>query len=209
MVASEFTASLLQVLFVSSLVSALPQPNPNPYPSPPITREDTTTASDIPPLALVDQPDASCLSKSLLLTNLTIYAAQVFKGSPFQAENSSVSFQLFNAATNTDAQCSAYSIALTPNAVGSDPYQWYNCFMESRDPRMTARFQYDATLNHLTVNERWVCDDMARNRSVQFTAYNFEWLDVNCTDSAASQRTCVQPEGNEIYFPVEVTAKDL
>jgi len=86
------------------------------------------------------------------------------KGSPFNSENSSVSFQLFNTATNIDAQCSAYSIALTPNAIGSDPYQWYNCFMEARDPRMAAKFRYDATLNHLTVDETWVCADKEKGR---------------------------------------------
>lgn len=99
-----------------------------------------------------------CIAQSSALKNLTITWAAIFKGSPFAREPSSVSFQLFNTAIRIDAQCSAYDIALTPNAVGSDPYKWYDCFMESRDPRMSARFRYDATLNHLTVDERWVCD---------------------------------------------------
>ncbi|KAM7192723.1 hypothetical protein V8F33_008184 [Rhypophila sp. PSN 637] len=109
--------------------------------------------------------DLDCITRSSALQNLTITSVSVFKGSPFERENSSVSFQLFNTAIQIDAQCSAYDIALTPNAIGADPYKWYDCFMESRDARMSARFRYDATLNHLTVDEKWVCDVEGGNQA--------------------------------------------
>lgn len=107
---------------------------------------------------LQSRQTTDCITQSSGLQNLTITSLAIFKGSPFAREPSSISFQLFNIAIQIDAQCSAYDVALTPNAVGADPYKWYDCFMESRDPRMSARFQYDATLNHLTVDEQWVCD---------------------------------------------------
>ncbi|KAM7205440.1 hypothetical protein V8F20_003209 [Naviculisporaceae sp. PSN 640] len=109
-----------------------------------------------------------CITRSSTLRTLTITSLAIFKGSPFAREPSSISFQLFNTAIQIEAQCSAYDIALTPNAVGADPYKWYDCFMESSDPRMSARFRYDATLNHLTVDERWVCDsDGAQTEAVK------------------------------------------
>ncbi|KAM7223100.1 hypothetical protein V8F06_001656 [Rhypophila decipiens] len=152
--------------------------------------------------------DSDCITRSSALQNLTITSVSIFKGSPFERENSSVSFQLFNTAIQIDAQCSAYDIALTPNAIGADPYKWYDCFMESRDARMSARFRYDATLNHLTVDERWVCD-VEGGKSVQFTASNFEWLDVQCVDKGGSHVECIQPEGTEIYFPIEISETEV
>ncbi|KAK3317298.1 hypothetical protein B0T19DRAFT_468887 [Cercophora scortea] len=155
---------------------------------------------------LAPRDSDSCYAKSLALTNFTIYAAQVLKGSPFKQENSSISFQLFNTATDTDAQCSAHSAALTPNSNSADPYIWYGCFMESRDPSMAAKFRYDATLNFVTINETWTCLD-PQNHTVLFTAYNFDELAINCTDDGNFERQCTQADGNNLYFPVDITAK--
>ncbi|KAK3689040.1 hypothetical protein B0T22DRAFT_513101 [Podospora appendiculata] len=171
-------------------------------------------ASFLPPnyktrTALTPRDSDNCYAKSLALTNFTIYAAQVLKGSPFKQENSSIAFQLFNTATNTDAQCSAYSAALTPNSNSADPYIWYGCFMESRDPSMAAKFRYDATLNYVTINETWTCLD-PQNHTVLFTAYNFDELAINCTDDGSFERwQCTQADGDKLYFPVDITTKRL
>jgi len=45
--------------------------------------------------------------------------------------------------------------------------------------------------------------------SVQFSASNFEYLDINCVDKGGSRVECIQPEGSNIFFPVEITIKEV
>lgn len=100
-----------------------------------------------------------CTSRSAALVNLTVVNTQIVLGNPLSRENSSIVFQLRNPATGVEGECAAHGPALTPNGVGSDPYIWYNCFVESRNPSITKMFQYDSVINQLSVNETWICDD--------------------------------------------------
>ena len=104
---------------------------------------------------------ADCLARSRALRNVTITDTEIVRGSPFRNETTSITFRLANPAAATDAACAANSTALTPNGYFSDPYLWYDCVVTPRaseeNTTTRLRFQYDATLNYLTVNQTWVC----------------------------------------------------
>lgn len=108
--------------------------------------------------------DPDCLAKARALKTVTITNTVIDRGSPFNRENTTVTFHVANAAAGVSATCSASDVALTPNGIGSNPYKWYDCALDAAaggtpDPRLglVAKFQYDATLNFLTVNQTWVC----------------------------------------------------
>jgi hypothetical protein len=103
-------------------------------------------------------PSPSCLDQSLALKTVTITNAYINRGSPFQQETTTVSLTVSTPALGITAKCNATSIALTPNGIGSDPYVWYPCEVGQNEVEATVRFQYDATLNFLTVEGRWVCE---------------------------------------------------
>ena len=139
----------------------------------------STTASALPhpqsqsPHQQRQQDPSTCLAKSLSLKTLKIANTYIDRGSPFNRENTTVSFTVANPAVGTTATCSASAIALTPNGIGSDPYVYYPCTVGVVDGgenglgglggvtgvtgAITARFQYDATLNFLTVDQSWGC----------------------------------------------------
>ncbi|KAK3934007.1 hypothetical protein QBC46DRAFT_325764 [Diplogelasinospora grovesii] len=156
--------------------------------------------------------DEGCYNKSIALTNLTIYAAEVILGDPLKGENSSIAFQLFNTALGadgTDAQCSAHTAALTPQGTQSDPYVWYGCFVESRDTsaNISARFRYDGTIDQLTVNETWTCYD--NNQTVLFTAYGMNDLAVTCTGNDTFAHQCAQDVNSTQAFEVSIMARRI
>jgi len=127
--------------------------------------------------AVIPSPLAGddCLDKSLALKSVTITNTTIDRGSPFNRENTTVTFRVANAATGVSATCNASDVAMTPNGIGSDPYKWYDCVLDAHDDdgddettsdpekekergiRLVAKFQYDATLNFLTVSQTWVC----------------------------------------------------
>ncbi|KAK0713366.1 hypothetical protein B0T26DRAFT_753482 [Lasiosphaeria miniovina] len=165
-----------------------------------------------------DRP--TCLESSLALTNLTITAAEIVRGNPFAHEATTVTFRLANAAAAVDANCSASDVALTAQAVGSDPYKWYDCAVKAEAGASggevggapAARFRYDGTLLQLTVNETWVCHDPDTGTPLFIQAYSFNDFSVPCNETAGGtfgQGTCRQPAGSNIYFPVDVTARSL
>ncbi len=115
----------------------------------------------LPQSTLSPRADSSeCLAKAHALTTVTITNTEIIRGSPFNRENTTVSFNVANPATGVSAKCAASSVAMTPNGIGSDPYQWYDCEVaeEGKELNLKAKFQYDATLNFLTVRGSWVCD---------------------------------------------------
>ncbi|KAK3386129.1 hypothetical protein B0H63DRAFT_523447 [Podospora didyma] len=157
--------------------------------------------------------EEACLNSSLSLTNLTITDAAIIMGNPMEHQNTSVTFNAYNTAAGVDAKCSASNVALTPQATGSDPYQWYDCAItSSKSPNATLKFRYDGTLQHLTVNETWVCQDEAADTPLLFTAFSFNQLPIDCKQgdgTTFSTRQCIQDKDSKIYFPVEVTARSL
>lgn len=107
----------------------------------------------------------NCLGNSLALQTLTVFQGSVTGASPASENDTAVVFQLLNPALDVDAQCAAHSTALTPNGRHRDPSVWYNCFVESRDTTISAKFQFDTVANKLTVNETWECT----NATTSFT----------------------------------------
>jgi hypothetical protein len=99
-----------------------------------------------------------CVTKALALRNLTALAPQIVLDSAIP-ENNAVVFQLFNPVTQVSGECAAHGDTLSPDALTGRPDIWYNCFVESRDPTITVEFQFDSSLNRLTVNETWTCAD--------------------------------------------------
>lgn len=96
-----------------------------------------------------------CTAESRELHNMTTYQIQISYSNSSHEDNSVV-FQLYNPAIGVDAQCAAYGPTLGVGDSRSDT--WYPCFVESRDPRISAAFKYDFVANQVTVNETWVCD---------------------------------------------------
>jgi len=138
-----------------------------PVAAPPVQQDNhALSSSESSPESTATGGD--CLTRSLALTSLAISSASITRGNPLSLANSSISFELYNGALDRSARCAAFGPALTPNGVGADPYLWYDCSMIDPAPGepqgggpgdVTARFRYDAVINHLTVNETWGCVD--------------------------------------------------
>jgi hypothetical protein len=114
---------------------------------------------DVACLDFSQAPSEDCVTASLALPTLRVCQAHIVINNGLNQDESSVVFQLYNTAIGIDAQCAAHGATLSPSANGSDPSMWYDCFMESRDPRMAASFQFNAGSHTVTVNETWTCDD--------------------------------------------------
>ncbi len=118
----------------------------------------------LPALALLSRPpfagDADdCVASSLAIHNLTAYSSQIVFSNASTGDDNSVVFQLYNSVLDVDAQCAAHDLTSAASEAGHDPASvWHGCFVESRDPRISASFQYDPERKLLTVNETWVCD---------------------------------------------------
>ncbi|KAK5662682.1 hypothetical protein OQA88_8598 [Cercophora sp. LCS_1] len=151
-------------------------------------------------------PEPDCLTKSLALKKVTLANAEIIRGSPFNKENTTVSFTVSNPLTGATTRCNASDVALTPNGIGSDPYKWYACLTEPEGPEGSghkSRFQYDATLNFLTVEESWGCDDTAALVTAElWSELPMDW----CTTEGGFGRGCKQG-GMPVDFPVKVTVK--
>ncbi len=116
-----------------------------------------STSPPTPRQVLVD-----CLPRSARVTKLAFIDAQFIDGGPGGGQDSMIYFQLNNPTLDVQAQCSAHGPSLGPKDMGNrlyDPAKWYNCFMESRDPTIGAVFQFDSSVNRLTVNETWSCQN--------------------------------------------------
>lgn len=114
-------------------------------------------------LALVEpclarRSDNECVSDSFAVHNLTALAPEVIIDSS-KPDNNAAIFQLFNPVTQVSGECAAHGATLAPDKALGEPEIWYNCFVESRDPSITAHFQFDSVLNQLTVNETWTCGE--------------------------------------------------
>ncbi|KAB5532672.1 hypothetical protein GE09DRAFT_1145469 [Coniochaeta sp. 2T2.1] len=109
-------------------------------------------------VASPSQSDDECVTKSFATHNLTALAPQVVLDSRIP-DNNAVVFQLFNPITEVSGECAAHGATLAPDKETGEPELWYNCFVESRDPSITAQFQFDSALSQLTVNETWICEE--------------------------------------------------
>jgi hypothetical protein len=111
------------------------------------------------PQATTDPSTDTCAVDSKALKTLTVTALDFFNGNPLQAQSSSSSLTLSvrNPITSDLANCSAAGVALTPQAIGSDPYIWYQCKVDASEAQLTASIQFNALINEVSVNETWVC----------------------------------------------------
>jgi len=152
------------------------------------------------------------------------YGLIVLDDSSDGANNSYIAFELHNSAIGVDAECSGHGAALVSGISESDPDQWYFCFVESRDPSISASFKYDSSLNMLTVNETWTdsssTDDSScgyeslRTRKISKTttyqALGSDYLPIVCQDvgdKGSMQKQCTQVKDASIQ--VEVTTESL
>jgi len=105
--------------------------------------------------------DEDCIINSTSLKSLTAFQTQLAYGNQTNGDDNVIEFRLYNPAIDVSTECSGHGAALN----GSDASAPYWCFVESRDPRITATFQFDATTNKLSVNETWVCDVVGGGQS--------------------------------------------
>ncbi|OAA56355.1 hypothetical protein SPI_07966 [Niveomyces insectorum RCEF 264] len=181
---------------------------------------------------------ANCTSRSARMRNLTVYGVQILYTSPPPATrlpsngthstnssssrdtSTSVVFQMYNAVLGVDAQCAAHVSPADGTSVhGAAANTWHTCFVESRDTRITAAFQFDLGPRHvLTVNETWICNDGhgvavngLKNTSSAATTATFQALGTNnlttlCPETiniTLGQHYCA--EVPDLPLPVTVT----
>ncbi|CAK7236326.1 hypothetical protein SCUCBS95973_009570 [Sporothrix curviconia] len=173
----------------------------------------------------------NCSSRSAAIRNLTVYGTEILYTPPRPAGNGTVvvaaaanattgittstsfEFQLYNGVLDVDAQCSTH----VPQQNSSSRPAWHDCFVESRDTRITAAFQFDLAQHTLTIHETWVCDDGeasgSANGSANGTARTFQaWatnsIAVLCNETvnvALGQHYCARVP--DTLLPVNVTGR--
>lgn len=152
-------------------------------------------------------PAADCAAQSAAIHNLTVYGAEILYTPAARNGTSdnktavdtttSFEFQLYNAVLNVDAQCSTH-VNQTSSAT-----EWHGCFVESRDTRIAASFQFDLERHTFTINETWVCDGEGGETSFNALATNS--IDLLCPETVndAGQHYCARMESGPL--PVNIT----
>ncbi|CAK7224166.1 hypothetical protein SBRCBS47491_005456 [Sporothrix bragantina] len=165
----------------------------------------------------------NCSRRSAAIHNLTVYGTEILY-TPVTVGNgtgkgtgnvtltnttgvdtaTSFEFQMYNAVLDVDAQCSTHVPQQESNAS-----VWHDCFVESRDTRITAAFQFDLSRHTLTINETWVCDDGVNETARTFQAWATNSIAVLCNETvntAFEQHYCARVP--DTLLPVNVTSPE-
>ncbi|CAK7203006.1 hypothetical protein SEUCBS139899_005733 [Sporothrix eucalyptigena] len=152
----------------------------------------------------------NCNSRSEAIHNLTVYGTEILY-TPVNATSNittgtdattSFEFQLYNSVLGVDAQCSTH-VPQNESLLAT----WHTCFVESRDTRITAAFQFDLTRHTLIINETWVCDgDGDKENGGTFQAWATNNISVLCAETVNAdlgQHYCASIPN--VPLPVNVT----
>lgn len=175
-------------------------------------RRDLPAVSE--PQNFLDSLD--CTSGSLALRTVAIRNVRVLVDMTSPSDgpaafnySTSVVFQLFNPATEIEAQCAGYFSSSNPLQPGSSStsqlaaaqsqaeaaaaVEWHDCFLETRLPGRTAAFQFDGRDggNVLGVNVTWECGSEGGlgesiERSIRFEATGEAELPLTCSEVDAA-----------------------
>jgi len=108
--------------------------------------------------ALAGADGDDCATRSKAMHQLFAMQTQLVYGNRSGGADNTIVFQLDNPAIRVDAQCAGHGPALTPGTNYSNAKAWYSCFIESRDPRISARFQFDVETSRVSIEQTWECD---------------------------------------------------